>query len=172
MKKSALRLLTYYLLLTDRNLSIRQIFTGLCSLTDDVQKEDFNDWLELGQHAPPARASNPNTTGSKPLRSRICILTRHFTEGPDHNWPRFGVFLVDFCGFGSPLWNNENKSCLNDTKFWEVSGNIKLSKFWKLQLSTLQMFAGIYRDSAGVFCNICRENPVIFTGFPCNFCNL
>ena len=25
------------------------------------------------------------------------------------------------------------------------------------------MFTGIYRDSAGVFCNICRENPVIFT---------
>jgi len=25
------------------------------------------------------------------------------------------------------------------------------------------MFAGIYRDSAGVFCNICRENPVTFT---------
>ena len=24
---------------------------------------------------------------------------------------------------------------------------------------TLQMFAGTYRDSAGVFCNICRENP-------------
>ena len=37
---------------------------------------------------------------------------------------------------------------------------------------TLQMFAGIYRDPAGVFCNICRENPVIFTDFRCNFCNL
>jgi len=34
------------------------------------------------------------------------------------------------------------------------------------------MFAGIYRDSAGVFCNICRENPVIFTGFPCNIYRL
>ena len=33
---------------------------------------------------------------------------------------------------------------------------------------TLQMFTGIYRDSAGVFCNICREKPVIFTDFPCN----
>ena len=30
------------------------------------------------------------------------------------------------------------------------------------------MFTGIYRDSAGVFCNICRENPIIFTDFPCN----
>jgi len=30
------------------------------------------------------------------------------------------------------------------------------------------MFAGIYRDSAGVYCNICRENPVIFTDFSCN----
>ena len=37
---------------------------------------------------------------------------------------------------------------------------------------TLQMFAGIYRDSAGVFCNIYRENPVIFTGFPCNIYRL
>ena len=46
--------------------------------------------------------------------------------------------------------------------------------------STLQMFTGIYRDSAGVFCNICREKPVIFTdcreipadiaGFPCRYC--
>ena len=25
------------------------------------------------------------------------------------------------------------------------------------------MFTGIYRDSAGVFLNVCRENPVIFT---------
>ena len=30
------------------------------------------------------------------------------------------------------------------------------------------MFTGIYRDSAGFFYNICRENPVIFTDFPCN----
>ena len=37
---------------------------------------------------------------------------------------------------------------------------------------TLQMFAGIYRDSAGVFCNICRENLVIFTDFPCNIYRL
>ena len=35
----------------------------------------------------------------------------------------------------SPLWNNENKSCLNDIKFWEVSGNLKTNQFWKLQLS-------------------------------------
>ena len=40
----------------------------------------------------------------------------------------------------------------------------------KLFWPTLQMFAGIYRDSAGVFCNICRENPVIFTDFPCRYC--
>ena len=32
-------------------------------------------------------------------------------------------------------WNNENKSCLNDIKFWEASGNPKRSRFWKLQLS-------------------------------------
>ena len=48
----------------------------------------------------------------------------------------FGRFLgvLDFFK-GSPLWNNENKSCLNDIKFWDVSGNLKTSKFWKLQLS-------------------------------------
>ena len=42
--------------------------------------------------------------------------------------------------------------------------------------TALQMFAGIYRDSAGVSCNICRENPVIFTGFslqiPANICSV
>ena len=38
--------------------------------------------------------------------------------------------------------------------------------------STLQMFAGMYKDPAGVFCNICRENPVIFTYFPCNIYRL
>ena len=48
----------------------------------------------------------------------------------------FGRFL-GFSDFskGSPLWNEENKSCLNDIKFCEVSGNPKTSKFWKLQLS-------------------------------------
>ena len=48
----------------------------------------------------------------------------------------FGRFL-GFSDFskGSPLWNDENKSCLNDIKFWEVSGNPKTSRFWKLQLS-------------------------------------
>ena len=44
----------------------------------------------------------------------------------------FGRFLK-FSDFS--LWNNKNKSCLNDMKFWEVSGNPKTSKFWKLQLS-------------------------------------
>ena len=28
------------------------------------------------------------------------------------------------------LWNNENKSCLNDIKFWEVSGNLKTNKLF------------------------------------------
>ena len=36
------------------------------------------------------------------------------------------------------------------------------------RLSTMQMFAGNCRDSARVFCNKCRENPVIYTDFPCN----
>ena len=35
----------------------------------------------------------------------------------------------------SPLWNNENKSCLNELKFWEASENHKSSICWKFQLS-------------------------------------
>ena len=48
----------------------------------------------------------------------------------------FGRFL-GFSDFskGSPLWNNDNKSCLNVIKFWEVSRNQKTNKFWKLPLS-------------------------------------
>ena len=30
------------------------------------------------------------------------------------------------------------------------------------------MFTGVYRVIKGLFCNICWENPVIFTDFPCN----
>ena len=41
--------------------------------------------------------------------------------------------FLDFSVF--PLWKYENKSCLNELKFWEASGNPKPSKFWKLQLS-------------------------------------
>ena len=54
---------------------------------------------------------------------------------------RYGCRTFDtFLGFSdfflwSPPWNNENKSCLNDIKFWEVSWNPKISRFWKLQLS-------------------------------------
>ena len=32
-------------------------------------------------------------------------------------------------------WNNENKSCLNELKFWETSKNHKSSISWKFQLS-------------------------------------
>ena len=35
----------------------------------------------------------------------------------------------------SPLWNNENKSCLNKLKFWQASENHKSSTCWKFQLS-------------------------------------
>jgi hypothetical protein len=51
-----------------------------------------------------------------------------------------------------PLWspqrNNENKSCLNDIKFWEVWRKPKTSRFWKLQLSKgqiiLKWFFGVF----------------------------
>ena len=34
-----------------------------------------------------------------------------------------------------PPWNNKNKSCLNELKFWEASENHKSSICWKFQLS-------------------------------------
>ena len=59
------------------------------------------------------------------------------------SWRGTGFWMPDiwrFLGFSdfslwSPPWNNENRSCLNDIKFCEVSGNPKTSRFWKLQLS-------------------------------------
>ena len=32
-----------------------------------------------------------------------------------------------------------------------------------MYVCTLQMFTGVYRVIKAFFCNICRENPVIFT---------
>ena len=62
--------------------------------------------------------------------------TLHGIKVPDHLgpglvqfWHIFGV--LDFFKV-FPLWNNENKSCLNGIKFWEVSGIPKASKFWRL----------------------------------------
>ena len=70
----------------------------------------------------------------------------------------------------SGLWMLENTFCKCGTLCfeWVFPFILYLTRCWH----TLQMFAGNCRDSAGVFCNICRENPVIFTGFSCNFCNL
>ena len=48
-------------------------------------------------------------------------------------WQISGFFR--FFPLVPPPRNIENKSCLNDIKFWEVSGNSKTSRFWKLQLS-------------------------------------
>ena len=45
----------------------------------------------------------------------------------------FIVFLI--FSLWSPLWNNRNKSCLNELKFWEASENHKSSICWKCQLS-------------------------------------
>ena len=52
--------------------------------------------------------------------------------------------------------------------FFTVKGSFTNYVYKRRGVGTLQIFAGIYRDSVGVFCNICRENPVIFTDFPCN----
>ena len=69
---------------------------------------------------------------------------------------------------------------LSQHVIWLIMGIDNLQNITLKTISTLQMFAGIYRDSAGVFCNICRENPVVFTdcreipadiaGFPCRYC--
>ena len=40
-------------------------------------------------------------------------------------WGNFGRFWVFGFFQRSPLWNNENKCCLNYIKFWEVLGNPK-----------------------------------------------
>ena len=44
-----------------------------------------------------------------------------------------------FSGFFQmvPLLNDENKSCLNELKFWEGSQNPKWIKFWKCWLSII-----------------------------------
>ena len=52
-------------------------------------------------------------------------------EEPDF-WGDSQVF--DFFSFSSPLWNEENKSCLNELKFCEVSGNLKSSIYWKFHV--------------------------------------
>ena len=43
--------------------------------------------------------------------------------------------IVFFFFWIFPLWNNENKSCLYELKFWEASENHKSSICWKFQLS-------------------------------------
>ena len=90
-----------------------------------------------------------------------------YHERTRSSWPRFGAILADFCFFWifSPLWNKGNKSCLNYIKFWEVSGNLKTSKFWKLQLSIscgTQKSAKIPRPVAKMIWTFW----LIFMGFP------
>ena len=60
-------------------------------------------------------------------------------HGGDHrenskSLPRLTIVFLMF-SLWSPLWNNENKSCLNELKFWEASENHKSSICWKFQLS-------------------------------------
>ena len=66
------------------------------------------------------------------------------------------------------LYGVEIEGFLHSNFMWIPKKQTKSSS----TVTTLQMFAGIYRDSAGVFCNIWRVNPVIITDFPCNSCNL
>ena len=48
--------------------------------------------------------------------------------------PKLSIVFFNF-SLWSPIWNNENKSCLNELKFWEASENHKSSLCWKFQLS-------------------------------------
>ena len=72
---------------------------------------------------------------------------------------RFGLIC------GSKLFEDFHYTLMSDALNFEVDTVL-------YYCCTLQMFAGNCRDSAGVFCNICRENPVIYTDFPCNPVNI
>ena len=49
--------------------------------------------------------------------------------------PRLSIGFFKTFPFGPPPCNYENKSCLNELKFWEASENLKSSICWKCQLS-------------------------------------
>ena len=46
---------------------------------------------------------------------------------------------------------------------FNIKTMICLRLIGEIQQNTLQMFTGVYRVFNRFFCNICRENPVIFT---------
>ena len=48
--------------------------------------------------------------------------------------PAKSIVFLNF-SLGYPLRNNENKSCLNELKFWEASENHKSRVCWTFQLS-------------------------------------
>ena len=75
-------------------------------------------------------------------------VKRTKSSQPRFGWGNFGRFLgvLDFFK-GSPLWNNENKSCLNDMKFWEVSGNPKNKQILKVTALYLMWNPGICQDA-------------------------
>ena len=54
--------------------------------------------------------------------SHYCVWHQMWPNGkiqnPSQDYPFFWIFP-----FGAPLWKNENKSCLNEFKFWEASEN-------------------------------------------------
>ena len=66
--------------------------------------------------------------------------------------PFYTAFQTHCCAVTEKIQKNPLLLCLPE--FTHVIETISPPDY------TLQMFAGIYRDSAGVFCNICRENPV------------
>ena len=100
------------------------------------------------------------------IRLKLCWIMRRYLNWMFYKPPKtpqkrnvwFWLVLAGFFDFSLwfPLWNNENKSCLNELKFWEVSQNPKRSKFWKCQLSILcgiQKSAKIHK-TVGKVCNL------------------
>ena len=98
-----------------------------------------------------------------PKHSCFFAFAFHFSK---RQW----IVLAGILNFSlwSPLWNNENKSCLNDIKFWEVSQNLKTSRFWKLQLSMscgTQKSAKIPLPGAKMIWSFHNRNVVIIERF-------
>ena len=133
-------------------MNIEYIFSKLCTLKTNVsQVIQFIIWgSKLVRFL--AKIVFCSVVDIMPLPQNWTFKEKFLWQEPFHIFkgsplkkkPKTNVYLVleGFLDFfkGSPLWKYENKSCLNELKFWEVSQNRKPSKFWKFQLSTYLMW--------------------------------
>ena len=116
----------------------------------------------------------------------VCIAF-HFVEIPQHcssaqirmSRPNDNSGLPRMMSASVPTIFNVQPS--SSTDYENASSVIHWSVYYRYRkVGTLQMFTGVYRVIKGFFCNICRENPVIFTyckeipadiaGLPCIYC--